>query len=371
MAGRTNQAPYSSSSPSSSVPISYKHDVFLNFRGEDTRSNFTGHLYTALRNKGIKTFIDDGLKRGEKISRALSKAINESRMSVIVFSESYAESPWCLDELVEILGCRESKRQMVRPVFYKVKPSDGAALSEAANLSGWPFKDQNESRFIKRIVKEIADQLSNSKLSLDEIRDPLVVTATEVIPRLPPNIVLKETWSRPAEGYLKINYDGAYTVRKGGLGVVARDTKGRFVAAKCRLVNVESEDEVVAMAALEALCLAKELGWPRVCFEGDSVRVVNALQTSTASDDSDTYSFSSFSSSSSSSSFSQIISEIQYMSRSFQQSTFSVIHQKANAIAENLATHGLSNPEDKHWLAKPPTFLEYSLRIEKSTSSYC
>ncbi|KAL6202365.1 hypothetical protein ACLB2K_026073 [Fragaria x ananassa] len=305
-----------------------------------TSTSLLSHLYTALRNKGIKTFIDDGLKRGEEISRALSKAINESRMSVIVFFESYAESPWCMDELVEILGCRESKRQMVRPVFYKVKPSDvrhlrdgGTALSEAVNLSGWPFKDQ----------------------------DPLVVTAIEVIPRPPPNIVLKETWSRPAEGYLKINYDGACTVRKGGLGMVARDTKGRFVAAKCRLVNVESEDNVVAMAALGALCLAKELSWPRVCFEGDSVRVVNALQTSTASDDSDTSSFSSFSSSSYSS-FGQIISEIQCMSRRFQQSTFSVIHQKANAIAENLATHGLSNPEDKHWLAKPPTFLEYSLR---------
>ncbi|KAM5585586.1 disease resistance protein RUN1-like [Rosa sericea] len=390
------------SSPSSSIPISYKYDVFLNFRGEDTRTTFTSHLYTALRNKGIKTFIDNGLKRGEVISRALFKAINESRISVIVFSENYAASTWCLDELVEILECRESKGQMVRPIFYKVKPSDvrhlrgtfgealaqheldfkhdtiavrrwGAALSEAANLSGWPCMDQDESRFIKRIVKEIADQVSNPELSLDEIRDPLVVTAIDLIPS-PPS-VLQVIWSRPAEGHLKVNYDGAYTVRKGGLGMVARDTKGRFVAAKCRLVNVESEDGAVAMAALEALCLAKELGWPRVCFEGDSVRIVNALQTSTASEDSDTSSissFTSFSSSSSSSSFSQIISEIQYMSRRFQQSTFSLVHQRANVVAEMLATHALSNPEDNHWILKPPTFIESNLAKEKydSTSHY-
>lgn len=174
MAHRTNRLSSSSaaaSSTSSSVPVSYEHDVFLSFRGEDTRSNFTGHLYTALRNKGIKTFIDDGLKRGEDISRALFKAIDQSRMSVIVFSENYARSPWCLDELVKILRCRESKRHMVRPIFYKVKPSDvrhlrgtfgealaqhelddehdcktlrrwSAALSEAANLSGWPFIDE-------------------------------------------------------------------------------------------------------------------------------------------------------------------------------------------------------------------------------------
>lgn len=75
----------------------------------------------------------------------------------------------------------------------------------------------------------------------------------------PPSVV-KLTWSRPAEGYLKINYDGAYTVRKGGLGVVARDTKGRFVAAKCSFINVESEDEVAPMAALEAVCLANLVG---------------------------------------------------------------------------------------------------------------
>lgn len=78
----------------------------------------------------------------------------------------------------------------------------------------------------------------------------------------------------------------SYTVRK-GLGVVARDTRCRFVAAKCSFINVESEDEVEPMAALEAVCLAKELGWPRVCFEGDSLRVVNALQACTDSDDHD------------------------------------------------------------------------------------
>lgn len=124
---RTNRLSSSSaaaSSTSSSVPVSYEHDVFLSFRGEDTRSNFTGHLYTALRNKGIKTFIDDGLQRGPHISRALFKAIDQSRMSVIVFSENYARSPWCLDELVKILRCRESEGHMVRPIFYKVKPSD-------------------------------------------------------------------------------------------------------------------------------------------------------------------------------------------------------------------------------------------------------
>ncbi|XP_062020855.1 TMV resistance protein N-like [Rosa rugosa] len=164
---------------------SHTHDVFLSFRGEDTRSAFTGHLYWNLLQKGINTFIDDELTRGEEISQALLRAIEGSKLSLIVFSENYASSKWCLDELVHILECRRSKNQMVRPIFYNVEPSDvrnqrgtfgealaqyerrfkgdmdmvlrwRAALSEAANLSGWHFSGGYEYEFIDKIVEEIS-----------------------------------------------------------------------------------------------------------------------------------------------------------------------------------------------------------------------
>ncbi|CAK8533386.1 unnamed protein product [Lathyrus sativus] len=49
------------------------HDVFLSFRGEDTRASFTSHLYTALQNAGINVFMDDNdLQRGDYISASLS-----------------------------------------------------------------------------------------------------------------------------------------------------------------------------------------------------------------------------------------------------------------------------------------------------------
>jgi hypothetical protein len=44
-----------------SVP---KYDVFLSFRGEDTRDNFTSHLHAELCRKKIETFIDNRLGRG-------------------------------------------------------------------------------------------------------------------------------------------------------------------------------------------------------------------------------------------------------------------------------------------------------------------
>nr|BCM78833.1 candidate crown gall disease resistance protein 4 [Malus hybrid cultivar] len=177
------------SSSFSSTP-SWTYDVFLSFRGEDTRTNFTDHLYHAFVRHGINTFIDyRELPTGEKISPTLLEAIEKSRIAVIIFSENYASSRWCLDELVHILECRKSRGQMTRPIFYKVDPSDvrhqtnsyGAAfadhsrkyendaakvqrwrtaLTEAANLKGATLNEgEYETTFIKNIVAEISTKV--------------------------------------------------------------------------------------------------------------------------------------------------------------------------------------------------------------------
>ncbi|KAL3499755.1 hypothetical protein ACH5RR_038863 [Cinchona calisaya] len=96
----------------------------MSFRGEDVRKNFVDFLYSALEQKGIYTFKDDKkLKRGRAIRPALSQAIEESRIAIIVFSENYASSAWCLDELAKIIECNGVLGQTVLPVFYDVDPS--------------------------------------------------------------------------------------------------------------------------------------------------------------------------------------------------------------------------------------------------------
>ncbi|XP_050103822.1 TMV resistance protein N-like isoform X1 [Malus sylvestris] len=113
------------SSSSSQSSNRWKYEVFLSFRGDDTRNTFTDHLFIALRNAGINTFIDNQLRRGENIQSELDQEIEGSRIAIIVFSKRYAESRWCLRELSKIMRCREDQEgKIVYPVFYDVDPSE-------------------------------------------------------------------------------------------------------------------------------------------------------------------------------------------------------------------------------------------------------
>ncbi|KAH9698348.1 hypothetical protein KPL71_023980 [Citrus sinensis] len=176
-------------SSSSSPRNSNKYEVFLSFKGEDTRDNFTSHLYSALCQNKIETFIDNDLKRGDEISQSLLDTIEASTISIVIFSERYASSGWCLDELLKILECKHGYGQIVIPVFYRVDPSHVRrqtgnfgdffskleerfpqklqrwrnALTEAANLSGFDSHViRPESKLIKEIANEILERLDDT-----------------------------------------------------------------------------------------------------------------------------------------------------------------------------------------------------------------
>lgn len=100
------------------------YDVFLSFRGKDTRLGFIDHLYQALLNENISTFLDEEeVETGEELKPELARAITSSRASIIVLSKTYAYSTWCLDELVMILEQRKASNHIVLPIFYNVMPT--------------------------------------------------------------------------------------------------------------------------------------------------------------------------------------------------------------------------------------------------------
>ncbi|XP_021979116.1 toll/interleukin-1 receptor-like protein [Helianthus annuus] len=113
------------SKSSSSVEKSFKYDVFMSFRDEDTRKTFVDHHYHALNQRGIITYKDDEkIKKGKRINDQLMKSIEDSRIYIIVFSENSASPSWCLDELVKIIECHKKTKQTAYPVFFNVEPTE-------------------------------------------------------------------------------------------------------------------------------------------------------------------------------------------------------------------------------------------------------
>ncbi|XP_021825695.1 TMV resistance protein N-like [Prunus avium] len=182
------------SSSSSSTPEILDFDVFLSFRGEDTRNSFTDHLYHGLKLKGINTFRDEEkLERGKPIAPNLLKAIEHSKFAVVVLSKDYASSTWCLDELAHIVKCMKEGRLEVFPVFYHIEASEvrkqtgnfgkafakheenfkkekgkvkkwRRALRKVSEDAGWDLKNRKESEVIQEIANKISNIL-NDKLS--------------------------------------------------------------------------------------------------------------------------------------------------------------------------------------------------------------
>lgn len=164
----------------SSTQLLWKYDVFVSFRGEDTRKNFVDHLSNAMFKKGLDVFKDDvALRRGEYITPALLAAIENSRFTVVVFSKKYADSSFCLIELAKIMECRKKRGQIVLPVFYDMEATHvrhqsgvfGAgfakhkkdsrvsewrqALVAAAGIAGW-----GPNRYEVKMIEEIIETIS-------------------------------------------------------------------------------------------------------------------------------------------------------------------------------------------------------------------
>nr|XP_023913181.1 TMV resistance protein N-like [Quercus suber] len=136
------------SSSSISSTSQWKYDVFLSFRGEDTRNTATDFLNYALERRGIYTFKDDEkLEKGKTIKPELLKAIEESRFAVVILSENYASSIWCLEELVKIIDCKKEKGMIVLPIFYNVDPSDLRKLKGAFAKAF----DEHEKQFKEKV----------------------------------------------------------------------------------------------------------------------------------------------------------------------------------------------------------------------------
>ncbi|XP_019433797.1 PREDICTED: TMV resistance protein N [Lupinus angustifolius] len=170
-------------------------DVFLSFRGTDTRESFIKSLYDSLHAHGVRAFRDDdGLDRGDEIAPSLLEAIDDSAASIVIISSDYASSHWCLEELAKICECK----RLVLPVFYRVDPSHvrkqlgpfevgfrshesrfknqiekvekwREAMKKIGGVAGFVFNNNSDKdNLIQRLVQRVLKELSNTPMSVGE-----------------------------------------------------------------------------------------------------------------------------------------------------------------------------------------------------------
>ncbi|KAF3548279.1 hypothetical protein DY000_02001859 [Brassica cretica] len=166
-----------------------QHQVFVNFRGEELRCGFVSHLVEALQRHGINVFIDSLERKGEDLINLFAR-IEESTIALVIFSERYTESIWCLDELLKIKQRADQGFLKVIPIFFNVEPVTvkqlrGAfgdqfrdreweyrcdkprtdrwkeALSSVSCKAGLAFdkRSSDESKFVRIILKEVEKEL--------------------------------------------------------------------------------------------------------------------------------------------------------------------------------------------------------------------
>ncbi|KAK2632549.1 hypothetical protein EUGRSUZ_L01409 [Eucalyptus grandis] len=177
-------------------PMEPQYEVFLSFRGPDTRSDITDILYNGLIDAGIRAYRDnEQLRVGEEIGPELLQAIKQSKISIPIFSKGYAASKWCLMELVQMVECKEKGGQKIMPIFYDVEPSEvrnqiaiygegiqshinkqqytdetiqnwKAALKKVGELKGWELKERGKGEFTKEVVQKLLIELKKNYLAV-------------------------------------------------------------------------------------------------------------------------------------------------------------------------------------------------------------
>ena len=78
-----------------------KCEIFINHRGPDVKKTWASHLYRHLFLDGLRPFLDrDELEEGLQFSSQMINIIQNASVHVAIFSPAYADSPWCLHDLI-------------------------------------------------------------------------------------------------------------------------------------------------------------------------------------------------------------------------------------------------------------------------------
>ncbi|XP_039156338.1 disease resistance protein RPV1 [Eucalyptus grandis] len=101
------------------------YDVFLSFRGQDTRFSIVEILHKNLVHNKILVYMDnEAVAHDRGISWELLGALDDSHIYIPFLSKGYASSKWCLHELARMVARKKSNGKRILPIFCDVEKED-------------------------------------------------------------------------------------------------------------------------------------------------------------------------------------------------------------------------------------------------------
>ncbi|XP_056166352.1 disease resistance protein L6-like [Syzygium oleosum] len=149
-------------------PPEAEFEVFLNFRGVDTRHNFADCLYHSMDVAGIRVFRDDDeIRKGETIGGELECAIKSSSICIPIFSRNYVSNPDDVKLKTELYhdALQKHEQKFDSDVVKRWKE----ALGKVARMKGWDLKDRGyHGELIRSIVAEVLNKLDKRDKNLPD-----------------------------------------------------------------------------------------------------------------------------------------------------------------------------------------------------------
>ncbi|WVZ17562.1 hypothetical protein V8G54_010544 [Vigna mungo] len=173
---------------SSSYKLQRRYDVLINFTGEDIPKKIVSHLNSALSTVGLTTFLHH--PNAVKSTHIQEPILSRCRVAIVVFTQTYSQSAWCLHQLQQIIKWQETYCRHVLPVYYEIQPSDVRlqmgdfgkalkatarqtfsgqelehgmsrwrhALTKATNFFGWDESNhRSDAELVDKIVKSVVN----------------------------------------------------------------------------------------------------------------------------------------------------------------------------------------------------------------------
>ncbi|KAK8984388.1 hypothetical protein V6N11_029703 [Hibiscus sabdariffa] len=171
---------------------------------------------------------------------------------------------------------------------------------------------------------------------------------------LPKSIPMRESyWQAPPESAIKFNFDSTFNSRSGSAttGVIGRNNQGLIMAA-CSFPhrNVADVFAAEAYACKQAVLFAKDLGFPRVIIEGNSLTIIKKINSDSA-DRSSIY---------------PIVRDIKFLTQSFTSISFCFVRREANNAAHALARECRNYLDPRYWMEQAPEAATMASELDRS-----